>query len=91
MLKKMFLLGMVVALVMALTVPAWAAESGKINLNTATAKELSQLKRIGPKYAERIVKYREENGPFKTTEEIVNVPGIGTKTWKLNKDLIVVE
>ena len=64
---------------------------GKINLNTATVKELAQLNRIGMKYAERIVKYREDNGLFKTTEELIKVPGIGVKTLELNKDRILVE
>jgi len=90
-LKKLTSLFLAIALVVALSIPVWAAESGKVNLNTATAQELVQLKRIGPKYAERIVKYREENGPFKTPEDITKVPGIGTKTLELNKDLLVVE
>ena len=89
--RKASVLCVAVAIIMLLTGPVWAAESGKINLNTATVKELAQLKRIGLKYAERIVKYRDENGPFKATEDIMKVPGVGTKTWELNKDRITVE
>jgi len=44
---------------------AFATDNQKININTATVKELVKLKRIGPKYAERIIKYREENGPLR--------------------------
>jgi len=50
-----------------------------------------QLKRIGPKYAERIIEYREKNGPFKTPEDIMKVKGIGPKTFELNKDMITVK
>ena len=89
--KKILVISIAVAVVMILVAPAWAVDSGKINLNKATVEELAQLNRIGMKYAERIVKYREDNGPFKTTEELTKVPGIGVKTLELNKDRILVE
>lgn len=62
-----------------------------VNLNTATAEELEQVKGIGPKLAEKIIEYRKTNGPFKRAEDIVNVQGIGTKFWEANKDRFVVE
>ena len=89
--KKLTALCIAVAVVVFMTAPVGAVESGKINLNTATVEELAQLKRIGTKYAERIIKFREENGPFKAPEDIVKVPGIGEKTWELNKGRIAVE
>jgi competence protein ComEA len=89
--KKILVISIAVAVAMILVAPAWAVDSGKINLNKATVEELAQLNRIGMKYAERIVKYREDNGPFKTTEELTKVPGIGVKTLELNKDRILVE
>jgi len=89
--KKLSVLCIAVSIVVLLVAPALNAEPGKINLNTATVEELTQLKRVGFKYAERIVKFREENGAFKTTEDILKVPGIGTKTFELNKDRIIVE
>jgi len=61
-----------------------------VNLNTATAEELEQVKGIGPKLAEKIIEYRKTNGPFKRAEDIVNVQGIGTKFWEANKDRFVV-
>jgi competence protein ComEA len=64
--------------------------SGLININTATAAQLETLPRIGPAMAQRIVEYREANGPFKTIEEIQNVPGIGPATFNGLKDLITV-
>ncbi len=84
-------LAVVIVLVFALTGLAIAADVPKININAATVEELTQLKRIGPKYAEKIIAFREANGPFKSPDELVNVPGIGQKTIEVNKDLIVVE
>lgn len=64
----------------------------KVNINTATAQELDlALEGIGPVIAGRIVRYREENGPFKNAEELKNVPGIGEKTFEKFRDGIVVE
>ena len=47
--------------------------------------------RVGEKYAQRIVEYREANGPFEKPEDIMKVKGIGSKVWEANKDRIVVE
>jgi competence protein ComEA len=62
----------------------------KININTATVEQLMELDRVGAKYAQRIVEHRERYGPFKTPEAIMDVKGIGEKTWEANKDRIVV-
>lgn len=50
---------------------------GLIDLNRATAQELSQLHGIGPVLAERIIAHREEHGPFDSVESLLDVPGIG--------------
>lgn len=64
---------------------------GKININTATAQQLSDgLDGIGDEMAKRIVSYREENGTFKSIESIKNVAGIGDKTFAKLKDYITV-
>jgi competence protein ComEA len=52
-----------------------------INLNTATAGDLEKLPGIGQKVAARIVDYRQKNGPFKKVEELMNVQGIGEKSF----------
>jgi len=70
-------------------VTTWA-QTEKIDINTATVQELTQLNKIGPKTAELIVKYRELNGLFKKPDDIMNVKGIGASIWELNKDRITV-
>jgi competence protein ComEA len=67
----------------------WAADLQVVDINTASAQELTRLKGVGPAYAAKIVAYREANGPFATSEDIMRVPGIGAKTFELNKDFIV--
>ncbi|HWB20825.1 MAG TPA: helix-hairpin-helix domain-containing protein [Phycisphaerales bacterium] len=54
-----------------------ALPSARVNLNSATVEELSLLPGIGPGLAERIVKHREEHGPFKSIEQLDDVWGIG--------------
>ncbi|MCI4445044.1 MAG: helix-hairpin-helix domain-containing protein [Candidatus Aminicenantes bacterium] len=66
------------------------ATATKININTATAAELQSLPRIGPKVAQRIIDYRTQNGPFKKTEDLMKVRGIGEKIFNQIKDLITV-
>ena len=84
-------LAVVFVVLFATTGLAIAADSPTVNINVATVEELTQLKRIGPKYAEKIVAYREANGPFKSADELVNVPGIGPKTLEANEGVITVE
>ena len=89
--QKILILTLVLALLGAFSPSLWAQEAQKININVASAEELSQLNKVGPKYAERIVQYREANGPFKNVEEITNVQGIGKKTLEANKDRMTVD
>jgi competence protein ComEA len=70
---------------------AMAQEQMKVNINKATVDELCVLKRIGPSYAQRIVDYREQNGPFEKPKDIMKVKGIGLKTFEANKEFIVCE
>ena len=66
-----------------------AQNSGdKVNINTADVDKLSTLKGIGPATAQKIIDYREQNGAFKTIDEIKNVRGIGQKKFDAIKDKI---
>lgn len=67
------------------------ASGGKIRINTATLAELEQLNGIGPSKAEAIIRYREEHGPFRTLEEIAQVPGIGDKTLEKFREQITLQ
>ncbi len=62
-----------------------------LNLNAATAEELQKLPGIGEALAERIVRYRTEQGRFQTIEELMNVSGIGQGKFDAVKELIAVE
>ena len=65
-----------------------AASSDLVNINTADAERLETLKGIGPALAQRIIEYREQNGAFKSVDEIKNVRGIGQKKFDAFKDKI---
>ncbi len=70
---------------------AATAPDGKVNINTASKTELMKLKGIGKEVAEKIIAYREKNGPFKKPEEIRKVSGIGKGLWEANREAIVVK
>ena len=67
-----------------------AKDSSKININTATLEELDKLPGVGEATANKIISHREENGQFKTIEDIKNVNGIGDKKFEKMKELICV-
>lgn len=62
------------------------AAFAKVNINTATAQELTTLPGIGQAKAEAIIKHRETNGPFKTVDQLTEVKGIGDKILEKLKD-----
>ena len=67
-----------------------AAAAETVNLNTATSAQIAGLPGIGVKTAELVVQYRVKNGPFKKIEEIMNVRGIGEKSFLRIKDRLTV-
>ncbi|WP_226667326.1 helix-hairpin-helix domain-containing protein [Metabacillus litoralis] len=79
--------------------PFLATESGqqndattkKININTAEIDELQMLNGVGPAKAEAIISYREENGLFQKPEDLLEVTGIGEKSFEKIKENIVVK
>src|SRR5690349_24634582 len=81
---QVLVLSLVVA---AIAVPSFAAESstsspasGVVNINTADATQLALLPGIGAKVAQRVVDYRAEHGPYKTTGDVGQMKRLGAKT-----------
>jgi competence protein ComEA len=61
---------------------------GKVDLNTATEAQLDTLPGVGPATAAKIVSDRKENGPFRTVDDLLRVPGIGPAKFDALKDLV---
>ena len=71
--------------------PRVSSEPIILNINTASAEQLDKLPGIGSAYAERIIKYREENNGFKSIDEVTNVKGIGKVTFSKMKPYITIK
>jgi competence protein ComEA len=67
-----------------------ATAAAPVNLNTATAEQLTTIPGVGAKTAERIIEYRQKNGGFKKVEDLMNVSGVGEKSFLKMKPLITV-
>lgn len=70
--------------------PTQPTTAGKVNINTADLATLMTLEGIGEGYAQRIIDYRNEHGPFASITDITNVPGIGSKRFEAIMDDITV-
>ena len=86
---KRFVAAALVALTALSMAPAIASAAGKeapaakvVNINTASAEQLTQLPGVGEKLAARIVEHRQKEGPFKSTQDLMNVKGIGEKNFQ---------
>ena len=67
-----------------------SATAGVVNINSADASQIAFLPRVGPKTAERVVQFREEHGPFEQPTDLMQVKGIGDKTFELLSQSVVV-
>lgn len=78
-----------------LLMAAWAGTAsgaqGKVNINSAGAEQLVLLPRVGSVVAQRIIDFRDENGRFKSPEDLMLVKGIGEKTFEQLEPYISVE
>ena len=61
-----------------------------VNINKAGAEELDKIRGVGPAMAKRIIEFRDQNGPFKTVDDLVQVRGIGGSKLQKIKDQITV-
>jgi competence protein ComEA len=86
-----FLTVLIVMGIFLITPLAIAGQTQKININSATKEQLMTLSGVGEKTATSIIAYREKIEPFKKPEDIMKVKGIGPKTFKNNKDRIIVK
>jgi competence protein ComEA len=97
-----FVLGSFLVLLLALAAPiaaqdkpaakakTAAAPSSPVNLNTATVQQLEALPGVGTRTAQLIVEHRQKNGGFKKVEELMNIKGIGEKSFLKLKPLVTV-
>jgi len=85
---NLWAMGVMLFVALAFVASVHAQDAEKVNINEATVEELAQVKFIGPTIAERIVQYRENSGSFEKAEDLMNVKGIGPKTFEKIKDLI---
>ncbi len=70
--------------------PAAMTKTATVDLNSASVSDLESLPGVGRRTAERIIEYRQKNGSFKKIEELMNVKGIGEKSFLQLKPLIAV-
>ena len=70
---------------------AGSANANTVNVNTADVKQLMTLAGVGRRTAERIVEYRQANGPFKKPEDLRRVDGIGAGLFERNRERIAVK
>ncbi|CAM3901869.1 MULTISPECIES: ComEA family DNA-binding protein [Shewanella] len=72
------------------SIPADTAQASltQVNINTASAQELTQLKGIGEAKASAIVEYRDAHGNFNSIEELTRVKGIGPKVLEQNRAIL---
>ena len=89
--KRLIAVSATFLILLAVIGPVWGQGAERVNINKASAQELAKLQKIGPKYAVRIVEHRQKYGPFKLTEELMEVPGIGPGTYNRIKDQIIAQ
>ena len=77
-----------VAMLFCLPLTLFAGQA--VDINTANKETLMSLSGIGESFAERIIEYREQNGGFKTIQELTNIRGIGQTLVEKNRDLLTI-
>ncbi len=71
--------------------PAAAAQMDKVNVNTATVAQLTALPGVGEAIAQAIVEYRDNNGAFRSVDDLLQVKGIGEKKLAALRGLVSLE
>lgn len=70
--------------------PLCASASAPVDINSADAAMLEQVRGIGPAKASAIVAYREENGSFQSVDDLVKVPGIGERSLEQLREQVTI-
>ncbi len=86
--KKALVVIAVGLVTLSISFAAQADVEKKVDINSATVKELRELEGVGKTLAERIVEYREEHGPFRDVSELSKVKGIGKARYERMKDRV---
>ncbi len=76
--------------VLLLALPAIVFADELVNINTANKETLMSIKGIGEARAEAIIKYREQNGPFRSVEQLREVEGIGNAVIEAGRSVLTV-
>ena len=82
---------LILAVLFASVAAVAAGQEGVVNINTASAEQLTFLPRVGPALAGRIVEFRDSNGKFKATDDLILVRGIGEGTYELLKPYVTID
>lgn len=90
-LKRFIAIFAALLVMFAFIVPVSGQDTERVNINKASAQELAKLQKVGPKFAVRIIEYRQKYGPFKLTEELMEIRGIGPHTYDRIRDKITVQ
>ena len=78
-----------VSLLLAALLAYAGAAFAVVNINSASQKQLEELPGVGPAKAKAIIDYRKKNGPFRTTQDVKKVDGIGDATYnQIKGDLV---
>ncbi len=89
--KRLFLSMMCLVSILSVTPYALAENTIPININTATAEELQQIKGIGETRAQAIIAYRDQHGSFAKVEDLLEVKGLGESILTRNQNMLVVD
>ena len=89
--KSLHIITLALILAAISTVAMAETPAGVVNINTADAAQLSLLPRVGATVAQRIIAYRTEHGPFKKAADLMQVKGMGAKTFELVSPYVSVD
>jgi competence protein ComEA len=89
---KQIIKSIIGALILSCALAGTVLAADTVNINTADAATLAEsIVGVGTAKAEAIIRYREKNGPFKSVEQLAEVPGVGERTVEQNRAVLRVD